>query len=91
MPAADGHTVGSTIADTSLQAIGVVLMPDEATGLVSVSLSCEPLSRQHSITDGQSLIAALEQEELDAKGGMSARRPPMALAVGSSECSRQSR
>ena len=65
----------------SSQAVAVDMAPDEATGTISVILSCRAPSRQQSITDGQSLIAALEQEERHARGDCTVRQPSRSLTV----------
>ena len=65
----------------SSQALDVVMVPDEATGSVSLTLSCKAPARQQSITNGQSLLAALEQEEFAARGDVTAKQPSKSLTV----------
>ena len=65
----------------SSQAVAVDVVPDEATGTISLTLSCRTPSRQQSITNGQSLIAALEHEERHARGDTTARQPSRSLTV----------
>ena len=75
----------------SSQALHVDMVPDEATGTISLTLSCKAPPRQHSITNGQSLIAALEEEELAARGDATARQPSKSLTVHCKEDASHSR
>ena len=68
---------GSNPGSPASSAVRLALAPDEVAGSVSVRLSAGPPSRQHSITDGQSLISALQQEERDARGELTVRTAPV--------------
>ena len=68
---------GSSPGSPASSAVRLALTPDEAAGSVSMRLSVGPPSRQHSITDGQSLISALQQEERDARGELAVRTAPV--------------
>ena len=72
----DGHAAGTSPGSPASSAVRLALTPDEAAGSVTVGLSVGPPSRQHSITDGQSLISALQQEERAARGELDVRTAP---------------
>lgn len=84
-PTQDRDRSESHPAERSKPAVSMALVPDEATGIVTVRLSCQPLSRQPSITDGQSLIVALEQEEKEAKGELFVKLPASVFTSQRSE------
>ena len=73
----EGCKAGSSPGSPASSAVRLALTPDEAAGSVSARLSVGPPSRQHSITDGQSLISALQQEERDALGELSVQTAPV--------------
>ena len=80
---------GSSPGSPASPAVRLALTPDEAAGSVFVRLSVGPPSRQHSITDGQALILALQQEERDARGELSLRTAPMSpfdIHLSKAEC-----
>ena len=75
----------------ALQSMAVAMVPDEAAGTISLTLSCRPRPKQQPIMNGHSLIAALEQEELSVRGDTTAKQPSNPLTVLCHQDTTQSR